>query len=173
MRSSLMTQFEELETLRHQLTGNLRALDGARLQARPRADAWCALEIVSHLMTAERHSLAYVRKKLNDPASIPEAGIGAHVRSTLLRIALALPFRFKAPEVVSKPECPESLESAVTAWDEVRDGWRTLLDTLPPELESKAIFRHPVVGRINLSDTLQFHRSHLQRHCAQIERAIG
>lgn len=166
-------QFRALERDRNDLLEVLRSRDELDLRA-PGADGgWSALEVIDHLMRAEEGSLTYIGKKMIDPASIANAGIGSKLRSMALRIALRLPLRYRAPILVASPKSAESLTDAISRWDQIRKAMGELIEEFPEELQGRAVFRHPVAGRIDLLETMRFHRAHLARHRGQIERGLS
>ncbi|HUO85721.1 MAG TPA: DinB family protein [Thermoanaerobaculia bacterium] len=171
--TDLMKRFERLEAGRLDLIRALREADPPALVSSPEADRWSALQIVAHLISAEKQSLGYLQKKMSDPVALPEAGMGATFRSLVLALALVSPLKFKAPKGVDKIPPHQDLDDLVGRWDAIRAEWRVRIEDFPPELERKAVFRHPRAGRLTLAQTLGFLDGHVQHHRRQITRLLS
>ncbi|RMF58455.1 MAG: hypothetical protein D6748_08640, partial [Calditrichaeota bacterium] len=55
-------------------------------------------------------------------------------------------------------------------WDEVREDIFQFLEALPASRTRVVIFRHAMIGYINIYQTLNFFRDHLAHHIKQIRR---
>jgi hypothetical protein len=120
---------------------------------------------------SESGTLTYIGKKIQAPPDqIPEAGLSSALRGWALGVALRSPLRRKAPQVAQPAGDPESLDEVRARWDEVRERWRARLECYPDALQSKAIFRHPFAGRLNMRQTLRVLDDHLLHHTRQVER---
>lgn len=168
--AGLLRRFERLEADRAALLDSLGDLDEESLRRPSPSGGWSILQIVGHLRMAEEHSLSYVRKKLQDPGAIPRADLRSLWRLTVLAFFLRTPLRFRAPERVANPPADASLAGARSEWDEVRRGWRELIEGFPAELLGHAVYRHPYVGRMNLRHCLGFVSEHFRHHRKQIDR---
>lgn len=171
MATSLSTQYERIEASKAEILARLDGLDDEQLNRRPAENEWSAIQVICHLVRAESLSLRYIRKKMqgDDPG---DGGLGAKLRSGALSLILKLPLRYKAPS--RSAELPEraDLEATRCEWEEGRAGWKELVDSLSPEQARKTIFRHPVAGRLTLSQTLRFMDNHIKRHTGQVERIL-
>lgn len=169
IRSSL----ERLQDERRALLDGLTGQDEARLR-RPGPDGgWSILQILGHVALAEQLTLAYLHKKMQDPAAIPRAGAASFWRLALLKVALRSPLRAKAPERVAHPEAETTLAAIQANWDGVRQGWQELVEGFPPSLADRAVYRHPRVGRLSLAHTIDSLREHLVHHRRQIRRRLS
>jgi len=166
-------QMDELEELRSALLTRLSAVDSSALNRKPVAGGWSAAQVLAHVITAERLSVLYLRKKIQKPESIPRSGAVAALKSWALGLFLKLPVKVSAP--ARSAEVPESAELSELErdWSEVRSELGDFLKGFPPELASRAIYKHPVAGRLNLEQTLRFLVDHLRRHTGQIERVLA
>jgi hypothetical protein len=88
-------------------------------------------------------------------------------------ISQRLPFKFKAPKVVvlSTPSY-EGLLELTRAWDREREELRTLLDQFHDDEIRKKIYRHVVVGLLNMEQALIFFQEHFDHHVPQINRQL-
>jgi hypothetical protein len=105
--------------------------------------------------------------------ALPRGAVSSRLRRAILQVALALPLRFRAPAVAA--EVPDTVDPAAlrARWEEVRRGWRGLVEAFPRELEARLVFRHPVAGRLTLADTLAVLQAHLDHHVPQVRRAVS
>ena len=172
MSPRLGPRLDRLEASRARALALLVPYDASSLNRAPAPGRWSALQVLHHVVESEAAMLGYVRKKMQAGASLPRAGLGSRLRRLALQAGLASPLRFKAPRVAAS--VPDAVEPAAlrARWDEVRAGWRALVETFPPDLEGRLVFRHPVAGRMGLADTLAVLQAHLDHHVPQVERAL-
>ncbi len=165
-------QLTELENLRRDLTRRLAGLDSETLNRHPAAGGWSSAQVLAHVIAAESRSLAYLRKKTQRPQEIPRSGLVAACKGALLGLLMRSPIKVSAPPGAG--EVPESAEfSELEAeWDRVRTDWKSFIEQFPPELAGRAVYRHPVMGRLSLEQALRFLIEHLRRHGRQIDRVL-
>jgi len=173
MHQRQVEQMETLEKLRSELLGRLSDSNSETLNREPAAGGWSAVQVLAHVIQAERLSLEYLRKKTQRPELIPSSGVIAALKSRALGLFLRLPFKVSAPARTAAVPASAELQDLEQDWAEVRSAWRDFLEDFPPELACKAVYKHPVAGRLNLEQTLRFLIDHLRRHTRQIERALA
>jgi hypothetical protein len=173
MRDELTRKFEVLEAIREQVASRMAGVPDEKLQSPPAPGKWSPVQVVMHLAAAEGSSLTYIRKKTSDPGSVPPANFMCAVRTLLLRAAMSSPFRFKVPDVISGTPEIVPAGSALDRWMTVREELRSMIETMPEDLMKRAVFKHPVAGRMTMSQALEFMISHARRHAKQIEQALG
>jgi hypothetical protein len=144
------------------------------LNYRPGGAGWSAVQTMHHLLLSEELSLQYVQKKLSFNPRLETRGVGAHWRGFLLWFYLNTPFKFKAPDVVGAQKLPEQVSLADTRarWEAAQTGWEHFIQQMPAELLDKAVYRHPLAGRLGWPETIGFFRHHFLRHRRQIRKAI-
>jgi len=169
MNSKLGSRFQRLEDLRTQLCSELLAMqEKANLQ--PAGEKWSAVQVAAHLCNAETGGLQYMRKKIQAGDNLQRSGLKGRLRTMLLRTALRLPVRFKAPSVIAAPSNDHSAAGITHKWEELRKELRTFLDEVPEKYYETYIFRHPAAGKINLIQAIGFMGDHVQRHLEQVKR---
>lgn len=173
MNEGQREQFETLEQLREKALSRVARMSSVAINRTPAAGGWSAGQVLFHVIEAERLSLAYLNKRTKEPESIPPSGMVAAVKSRALGLFLKLPVKVAAPARTADVPASIELEELEKIWTEVRSGWQSFLREFPPELAGKAVYRHPVAGRLNLEQTLRFLIDHLGRHMGQIERALS
>lgn len=169
-RSNLVYQ-QKVEQLLDELAGtddavlNMAAIDGG----------WSTAQIIHHLILVEELSLAYVKKKLSFKPDLKPAGLDVVWRSVVLNVSLNVPIKMKAPANISDENLPGFTTFADNRrrWLAIREEWTLFLSELPDELLDKAVYKHPLVGRLSWSGMLSFFGQHLRRHHRQIRRTLG
>ncbi len=156
------------------LLGEASGYPDAALNTSPRNGGWSAIQTMQHLILSEELSLAYVRKKLSFQPALQPAGLDTRWRAVSLWFYLNLPIKFRAPKIVGDENLPgfASLAETRERWSRIREAWTRFLQEMPDDLAEKAVYRHPLVGRLSWSGTLLFFHYHLDRHHKQIKRAL-
>lgn len=156
------------------LLRDLKNYSDAKLNEKPNEDSWSVLQIMQHLMKAESGSIDYVKKKLSYEPTLEKAGVKSTFNSLMLNIALSTPIRVKAPTQISG----ENLLTDLTFWD-VAKQWKQqrkelqiYLESLPAELYTKEVYKHPMTGKMTLSNMLSFFNTHVDRHNKQIRKTL-
>ncbi len=173
-KKSWLQALETLQQRRVDLFQFLNTLDPSVLNRQRRPSEWSILQVVAHLTEAEEKSLLYLKKKTSSGENFPATGWSGRLRCVLLRLAMASPLRFKAPSSVSQPEEEYLLDGLRVRFRENAAAWVEFVDQLPAHYSGQAIYRHPVLGRINLLQTFGFLTQHFDHHARQIHsRAKG
>lgn len=168
--SKLTPGFVKMESQKAILMKGLASLDSETLNRKSDAAAWSILQVIAHLTKSERGTLQYIKKKTQDPSSLPNAGIVPWFRIGVLVAGVHSPLKFKAPAgIADVPEKCDFQELSLN-WAEVREDWREFVETFPSALENKMIFRHPFVGLLGPAQTMIFLNEHLGNHVRQIGR---
>jgi len=169
-KAQLKSLDQKLVTLLH----DLKNYSDTKLNERPNENAWSVLQIMQHLMKAESGAVAYVQKKLSFNPTLEKAGVMSSLRGTMLNIILSSPIKVKAPAQVSG----ENLLTDLTFWD-VAKQWKlqrkeleTYLKSLPADLYSKDVYKHPMTGKMTLASMLSFFNTHVDRHTRQIRKTL-
>jgi len=173
MNNNLKSIFELLELERASLFELLQKVPVEVLQQRPNENGWSVIQILDHMLQVERASLTYLKKKIKAGAEVPEATFSSRIRTFLLITFLHSPMKFKAPATLKTPVNDKELGEMLHIWNAVRKDLIRFLEVFPENLLSKAIFKHPVSGRIRMDQTLQFFRAHQRHHLQQIQRTLN
>ena len=135
---------------------------------------WSVLEILYHVWLAEISSEKYIRTKIQYPETILNTPLLSYVKAFLTKYFLLLGLTIKAPEITAKFPDKISLKELQNNWVKSRYSFSKLIDELEQKkLADKAIFRHALMGRINLSLTLYFFELHFNHHLKQINKRIS
>lgn len=169
-KEQLLRQFAKAEVERRALLARLEPLPPHVLERSPSPGAWSVAQVIAHLALAEARSVDYLEHKLRSGEHAPVDGLSGP-RLLLLRGALRLPLRFKAPAVVATlPPC--TFDEARQDWDQVRSRMAVAYAALPPEVATHGLFKHPKAGRFDPVQGMAFMRDHVRHHRAQVLRTI-
>jgi hypothetical protein len=159
-------RLEAFDAARQALLDELGALEPAVLTARPRAGKWSILEIVEHLVLAERA----VFKGMPHPSRLEARGRGPgdHARYLLVTFVLKAGVPVRAPSRRMLPQGGRSLAELRRMWDENKAWLLSVLDALGPEGLGKAVFEHPVAGPLTVEQSARMVRVHFDGHVKQI-----
>lgn len=165
---SLRRRIEELDAARNALLDELERLPRQQLAAHPIQGKWSILEIVEHLVLAEKDVLA----GLPDPAELrpmtrtPKDRVLYWVVMGILRFRVGV----KTPSKAMEPKGATSLAELRLRWDQSQAWLRRYADSVEPNGSDAAVFRHPVAGPMTLEQTLRMARTHVSLHTEQIQR---
>lgn len=175
MDTQLEQQFGKLQQSLSQLFMHLDQVPEELMSKCVEEGKWSVLQVMHHVMMAEKGSLAYMRKKLQhfDDRKPPKAGFRELIRSFALTTFLMSPFKAKSPErIAAFPEQINYNELKIT-WLQTRKELDAFLEELPNEVLELALYKHPIAGRLNVSQCLNFFQSHFNRHRKQIDRIVS
>ena len=174
MKTQTLAKLEKINGELDDLVEYLKSYSNEQLNHRPAEGVWSVIDVMHHLMRAEKLSHNYVKKKLSYGGSFKKAGLVSSWRLFILNSYLRLPFKFKAPELVSQVHFPDNND-----FNELQEEWRaqrksllSFLEEQPEELFDKEIYKHPIAGRVTLGGMVDFFTAHFQRHRKQIYRTI-
>jgi uncharacterized damage-inducible protein DinB len=173
VNSSLRQSFERLQADTKALLKEVSSLSSATYHHKPSDGKWSISQILTHLLTSERMSLAYMKKKSLGVDSLENSGFLEKIKFFLLKISQRLPMKYTAPrQVVEQTPAPLSYGDLVRQWEALRGELRDFLDNIPEENVRKKIYKHPRVGMLDVVHGLQFLSEHLYHHRPQIRAII-
>lgn len=150
------------------LLDEMEALDPAKLVARPRVGKWSVLEIIEHLVLAERAVLQ----------DLPEVSrLSARERKLKHRCAYlivmfvlrySIPVQVPSPAMVPKGD--RSLGELRRLWDENQRWLGAYIRGLDRKGLRRAVFVHPVAGPLTVGQAVLMDQVHLDTHVRQIRR---
>ncbi|MGC4022514.1 MAG: DinB family protein [Cyclobacteriaceae bacterium] len=172
MNSSLQKLFEKLENQRQSLLALVSGLPPEKLNAHPE-NKWSINQIIAHLITAERMSVQYLRKKMLGVEQAKDSGIWEELKMVLLVLSQRLPIKYKAPKkVVELTVSKADLSQLIEEWNEVRSEMRNILEQIDHKHIKRKIFKHIRAGMLNIQHALKFSREHIIHHTPQIKRLL-
>lgn len=168
MEAGLQGRIQELDRSRRELLDEAAALPETVLRAKPTTGGWSILEIVEHLVLAERAILL----DLPDPATLLHRPRGFKARCLYLLVLCILAWRIpvKVPSRRMQPAGGRTLAELRAQWDETLAWLAAYAAGLNPTRPQPAVFRHPIAGPLTLDQALRMDLLHLEIHRQQIRR---
>ena len=159
-------RLQAFDDRRNALLDEMEALEPGKLLARPREGKWSILEIVEHLVLAER----VVFRGLPEPSrlEVREPRLKHRFRYLLVMFVLRADIPVGVISTGMLPQGGRDLAELRRLWDENRAWLLACIDSLGPEGMHRAVLRHPVAGPINVRQAVVMSRIHLERHIRQI-----
>lgn len=172
MNTNLQKLFDSLESQRNTLLNEIKLLSPDKLNKHV-PDKWSTGQVLAHIITAEQLSINYLKKKIQGINETKDTGILGEVKMWVLIISQRLPLKFKAPKgVVEKTPAFETSEQIEQAWNQTRNDLRELLSQFNDTHLNRAVFKHPVAGKLNIQQTLRFFGEHIIHHQPQIKKLL-
>jgi len=171
MHDQLERDLEAIDTSRCALLDELGILDGGTLAARPLPGKWSILEIVEHLVLAEREVL----QKLPRPSELVELrrGFRTHFTYPMVMLVLRWGIPVKAPSAGMIPMGTSSLPQLRGQWDESQRWLRAYVAGLDRHGIGRAVFQHPVAGPLTVQQAVHMSQLHILAHTRQIRRLLS
>jgi len=171
MPEQLQQSLRALDERRRALLDEVEALSAERLTAKPVPGKWSILEIVEHLVLAERDVL----RNLPEPSQLVERPrrLKARVGYPLVMFVLkhGIPAKVPSPRMV--PTGSASLAALRRQWDENHQWLRTYVDGLQRDDLRKAVFEHPIAGPLTVEQAIRMDLVHLKTHTREIRRLVA
>ena len=164
MNNSILQDLE-----RHRLTlfDDLSSLNQAQLNYSKKG--WSIKEILYHTWLVEESSEKYIRTKTKFPETILKIKCSTYLRLFLVKLFLQLGLKAKAPMATQLFPKEINLKELNNKWATSRRSFDSLITELKEKkLNNKAVFRHPLIGIININLTLAFFEFHFKHHQKQI-----
>jgi uncharacterized damage-inducible protein DinB len=172
LNTKLQQIFDSLETQRNQLFTSLNNLTAEKLNQQPQ-NGWSINQVIAHLITAERLSIAYLHKKTQAINEVNNTGLLEELKMIVLILSQRLPFKFKAPKtVVENTKSSTSIHQLEQEWNAVRNELKIVLEKFNDDQIKRKIYKHVVAGKLNIRQTLLFFREHVIHHQQQIKRLL-
>ena len=161
-------RLQAFDEKRRALLDEMGALDPATLVARPLAGKWSMLEIIEHLVLAERAVLQGLPElsRLREQERRLKHRFSYAIVMVVLRCSI--PVRVPSPAMI--PQGDRSLGELRRLWDESQEWLRAYIDRLDRRGFRRAVFEHPVAGPLSVKQALHMGQVHLDTHIRQIRK---
>jgi hypothetical protein len=155
---------EHLEKYRNNFFSELESLSDEQLN-KNMDNNWSINQHLYHVWLAETSTEKYIRKKTKYPDFIKKISPLVYFNTLALRFFLKLGMKVKAPIATTTFPKKINLKDLEKNWAISRKSFKKLIEDLKNKnLDHKAVFRHPSMGRINLKLTLYFFNFHFKHH---------
>lgn len=167
----LERRIRRLQETRAALLDSLQEVPSEKLAATPRPGKWSILEIVEHLVLAER----LVLQGLPDPALLVERRRGPKHGALYLMVVLILKsgIPVRVPSRAMVPKGGRGLDELRRLWDESQEWLQAYAGQLDSRGLRKAVFVHPVAGPLTVEQAVRLDQIHIDGHARQIESLRG
>lgn len=174
MNPKLRAIFDSVETQRKQILQEVSTLTADQFGASINGK-WSIAQILTHLLTSERLSLNYMKKKSLGVDKLSDSGLFETLKSGALKLSQRLPFlKYKAPKyVVENTPQPMSFNELSDHWNTLRNELKNFLEGIEDRNVRKKIYKHPVAGRLDVIQAVSFFREHIIHHLPQIKRILN
>ncbi len=174
MDAALQKLVDRIETQRSSILNQFRTLTAEQFNRVPAPGKWSAAEVLSHVIAAERISLAYIQKKIQGVDQAEISGTWEELKIMLLKLSQRLPgLKFKAPKrVVENTAFYRDFASIESEWGKVRKELSGLLNQFPQHNIKRLIYKHPIAGYLNIRHALIFFHEHVYHHYPQLKKLL-
>jgi hypothetical protein len=162
----LNEKLQAFNAKRNALLDEMAAVEPAKLVARPLPGKWSMLEIIEHLVLAERS----VFQGLIEPSRLTarEPRLKNRIRYLIVMFVLRNGIRVQVGSPAMLPQGGRDLAELRRLWDENQTWLRACIDGLDAQGAARAILKHPQAGPINMKQVVDMSQAHLDTHTRQI-----
>lgn len=173
MDPNFQKTYDKLEHQREQILGMIKNLPKDVYGNSP-TGKWSVAQILTHLFTAEKLSIGYMKKKSLGIETLKNSGLKHVLVLGLLKISQRIPFRYKAPRVIVE-HTPEafSVEEIIVHWNKSRIDLKEFLEGISKQHTQRLIFKHPIAGMLDAQQAMRFMYEHINHHLPQIKRLLN
>lgn len=168
MKKDIENRLHLLDQETEQIFNELFALDSEYL--RKNGNGWSIIQVLSHLNKAESLSLSYMRKKVQAGAKMKKINAINNFRMWVTCGFLGSGLKWKAPSYIANPKGDYSLDEIKNEWQKTRIEIADYVAEYPKELLNRAVYKHPMAGRLSLLQAVDSFIYHQRHHVHQIRR---
>ena len=173
MANALSQTWSIYQAQKKECLTRVRSLPVTILSRRQNPDAWSVLDNLEHLALVEDRSAQIVTRSLEKSAAMPRQTLKGRIRGKLIKIAMRMPIKVKAPVEQIVPKGGKSLEEIEQMMRGSSARWESAIQKITDDHVSKQLFNHPIFGWLTAQQTIDFLITHFERHCRQIERGLS
>jgi hypothetical protein len=171
MLSNIQEQYDSLTLKFEALLQRLDSLSGAGLSFKAGPDKWSIVEVVEHLVIAEKSLVKQLSANIPDSTLDPDAKT-PEKHQTVIKV-MERDIEVDVPHESLEPHGNIALEDLRKQWNDIRKKLPDLLAAIKPEKKDDPVFKHPYGGPLNIFDTLQFFEVHFDNHMRHIDRILA
>ena len=170
----IQKEFKKLEGNKNHLFSLIHPLSDQQYYQQPSKHAWSVAQTANHLYMSESLSLAYLKKKLSYPDSVPSYRMRSWAGVWLIKLVFATSWRRKAPKNINMwGDQPIFSKSELEAkWNALRAETILFLLAHADKFGRHLAYRHPFAGRMTMRQMLIFFNDHLMNHTRQVNRIL-
>ncbi|MEM8938152.1 MAG: DinB family protein [Bacteroidota bacterium] len=168
MKQKIIKKLEKLNEETFQLYDSLSSLGEKELH--DTSYGWSIIQVFNHLKMAELGSVMYMKKKMKAGSEIPDFNVISSIRYFFIKGLLLSSLKWKAPSVVASPKGDHSLSEIMNEWKKIRELTKSYIEDYPEDLLGKAVYKHPLAGRLDLAHAIDSFILHQRHHVHQVSR---
>ena len=140
----------------------------------PSSQRWSVAQAANHIYLSEKLSLAYIRKKISYPDTIPPFHPKSWAGVFLIKAVFFTNYKWNAPKAINMWEEQSILSPVELAnnWSVQRQELITFIETHQPAFGKHLVYRHPYAGRMTMHQMLIFLNDHMAHHIRQIRKIM-
>lgn len=170
MKEKTTVLYNRLEAQRKKLEDMYNYLSPEQLAFKPQPNAWNLLQVMRHIVTAEKQSIIFIQRRIGLNKKLTKASLGSTLRYLILKVALILPIKFKAPKIAEVREENPNYDLMIEEWAAIRSELKQILGETDENVLATAVYKHPRAGLLNMDQALGFMRDHIKHHLKQVSR---
>ena len=171
MLPNVQDQYDRLKLKLEALLKHLGSLTSEKLSFKAGPDKWSIVEVVEHLVVAEKDLLNQL--SINIPASALDPKSKTPERHQTVIKVMERDIEVDVPDNSLEPQGRLTLDELLSQWDEIRKKLASLLAEIQSKSIDDPVYRHPYGGPLDISETLQFFEVHFDNHMRHIERILA
>ena len=168
MKKDIEKRLKLLDSETQRIFDDLSGLDDQTLRKNGRG--WSVIQVLNHLNKAEILSLQYMRKKMKAGTKMKKINVLNRMRMWITCGFLESGLKWKAPSYIANPPGDDSLEEMREKWKETRSQIEAYIQDYPDEWLDRAVYKHPMAGRLSLMQAIDSFIYHQRHHVHQIRR---
>jgi len=166
----LLEKYQKLQKRHEDFLKELELSSVALTDYHPVANGWNMLQVGHHLFLSEKLTLQYMKKKILGFSPEQKVALLTHVKFRFFVWGLRLPVRAKIPTSAVAPEANISLTDLKAEWRALDQKFQQFLLKFEKRHLAFPVYKHPLVGRITITETIDFLNGHFTHHMWQIKR---
>ena len=169
MSRSVIPDVGPLQRQKHAFLSELKDWHPTQTSFRCAPGSWCALEVLDHVVKAERGILADIQWNLVRANHVP---LSHRIRSDLLIWFMRTPLRVRVPGPLFSvlPGTDSDLPTLIATWSDSQARIEEWLKDFRIDTHAMAAFHHPVSGWMTASQAFSFLAAHTRHHRYQLVR---
>jgi len=167
----IQEQHESFKKKREDLLQQLGSLSSEVLSFKAAPDKWSIVEVVEHLVIAEKELLKQLSTNVPTSTLGPESKTPEKYQTVIKVMVRDIPV--DVPDESLQPHGRLPLNELLRLWDAMRKRLAELLAEIKSENIGNPVYRHPYGGPLDISETLQFFEVHFDNHMRHIDRILA
>ncbi|CAB1063186.1 hypothetical protein D1BOALGB6SA_7969 [Olavius sp. associated proteobacterium Delta 1] len=164
-------QYDSLKRKLEALLQRLNSSSGEELSFKAGPDKWSVVEVVEHLVIAEKDLLNQL--STNIPASTLDPEAKTPEKYQIVIKVMERDIEVDVPHESMEPHGRLTLDDLVNQWNDIREKLQGLLAEIHADNKDDLVYRHPYGGPLDISETLHFFDVHYDNHMRHIDRILA